>query len=107
MLLPIHRCTSLPRKQPYSHGFTLLETLLYLGLFGLVMVNLSVVGFTISREMTQSIASWRNLSEAMFIRDKINWLANNNAVQTPTHGDNVDRLVMRAPNNSIINVYQE
>ena len=86
MLLPVLPSSLSPHKST-QQGFTLVETLLYLTLFGMIMTNLAILGFALMKHSGSSTRNNGNLMEARFIRDKINYLISTHRVMNSGNED--------------------
>ena len=106
MALPLPSSISSLRKNNTNDGFTLLETLLYLSLFGFIVVNFATMGFMVMQHGEKSTANLIVQAEANYIRDKLRWLMENNVVTEPSPGNNAEQLILQAgntePHHSII-----
>ena len=80
------------------NGFTLLEVLLYLGLFGVLMVNLVTVGFMVTDSARKSQTSWDTSAEADFIWHKLSWLLDNSRIVNPAAAGRSSELILSTNN---------
>lgn len=97
MLLLLMRYLSSHRNNNGQTGFTLVELLLYLALFGVLLSNLVGIGFMLRGQEQKSQSVLTIETEANFVRDKIAWLLNNAYVVAPTSGSTGETLIVRSP----------
>jgi hypothetical protein len=81
----------LPKQES---GFTLLETVLYLALFGLVIGNATLLGHAVTQNIEKQVGKLETQEHAGFVVDKIKWLLDNNAVVSPGPGDVSPKLIL-------------
>jgi len=104
MLLPVLPYSSLARKFD-QQAFTLVETLLYLALFGVIMMSLTIVGFALVKHSQRSVRSNGNLMEASFIRDKINYFLSTNIVANSEV--ETSQLVLQVPGHTTRKILEQ
>ncbi len=89
----------LSRLNYRESGFTLVEVLLYLGLFGMIIGSLVVTGFIVVRNEQETTVKLETQTEANFITDKLRWLVANATIIEPPVDSTASQLVT---NNFII-----
>jgi len=75
-------------------GFTLLETVIYIALFGLVVGSIVTFGYAITQGIAEQGAKLETQEQANFVIDKINWLLDTNQVNSPAPGAVTGQLIL-------------
>lgn len=82
-------------------GFTLLEAVLYLALYGLLMTTLVSVVLTLSQSAEKSESNVSAQNEILFVTAKLNWLINGAKITSPEPGQRSEQLTLIALDGSV------
>src|SRR6185369_2419553 len=87
-----------------QRGFTLLEVMLYLALFGMIIGGIIAAGYAITQGAARSDAAMGIQEEQIFVTAKLNWLLDQGVAEIPGLNESSDRLVVRNKDASISTV---
>jgi len=86
-------------------GFTLIETLVYIGLFGILVSGVMASVYELQKSSTRIAAQAENIDEGIFILEKIRYeVLHSTKILSPSSGETGIKLSLKSP--SGISVYE-
>lgn len=98
-------------KKPTVHfksGFTLLETVIYIGISGLILVGMIASMYPLLQSTEETAHKVLINNESLFVMRKISWLISNSAsIQIPAEGNRANVLQIKSNSEDIYTVTEK